>query len=203
MANIAVIIPVGKDERAHEKLQQVFEEFEVIASKGSSRANAMNLGAQKTDAEFLWFVHADTELSQLHIEALKNALKDNPDCLHYFDLKFSGEASKLIKLNEIGANIRSRFLGIPWGDQVFCISKQLFEKLGKYDENAEYGEDHLLVWKAHQQGVKLNRIAEPIITSARKYKQVGWLKLTALRQYLWLKQAIPELWKLAKIKVGL
>lgn len=203
MAKISVIIPASKDEKAHEQLENIFESFEVIISEGSNRANAMNLGALKANADFLWFVHADTELNSQHIKALQSAIENKPNCLHYFDLQFANDASKLIKLNEVGANIRSRFFGIPWGDQAFCVSKNIFEELGRYDEIAEYGEDHLLVWKAHQQGVKLNRIAEPIITSARNYKKHGWLKLTALRQYLWIKQALPELFKLIKIKLGL
>jgi GT2 family glycosyltransferase len=93
-----------------------------------------------------------------------------------------------MKINSWGANMRARFFGIPFGDQGFCIEKQLFETLGGYSETAPYGEDHLFVWRAHKAGVKLNRVPARLTTSARKYQQNGWLKTTLLHQYLWIKQ---------------
>jgi hypothetical protein len=97
-----------------------------------------------------------------------------------------------MSLNSFGANIRSRLFKLPWGDQAFCLSKKRFQQLGCYDETTPYGEDHLLVWQAHQKKVKLHHIPLAVITSGRQYKKNGWLKLTVQRQYLWLKQAIPE-----------
>ena len=203
MPKISIIIPTHKNETAHQKLTEFFEtlkdpELEVILCSGKNRANAMNQGATEAQNEFLWFVHADTTLNIDHINILQKQLQEKPDRLHYFDLSFQEDGPWLTKMNAIGANIRSRLFGIPWGDQAFCLPKETFNVLGPYDESALYGEDHLLVWKAHQNKIKLNRISIPVKTSARQYHKKGWLSLTFKRQYLWMKQALPQFVKLIR-----
>ena len=101
-----------------------------------------------------------------------------------------------MQLNEWGAWFRSQVLGIPFGDQGFCLHRKLYEQIGKFPESAEYGEDHLLVWHARQAGIKLRCTGSALTTSARKYKHHGWGALTLKFQFLWIKQALPELWKL-------
>jgi hypothetical protein len=105
--------------------------------------------------------------------------------LHYFDLAYDG--GHLTNSNSLGANIRSRLLGLPYGDQGFCISKNLFNKIGGYPEDVPYGEDLLFIRLAKRAGIKLNRVPSKLLTSARKYKQYGWLKLTVLRQWQMVK----------------
>jgi hypothetical protein len=203
---ISVIIPMHANETAHHGLVQFFETYddlEIILSEGFNRAQAMNKGAQQAKCDYLWFVHADTKLSEINIKKLVRALDLYPQQIHYFDLKFSQDAPCLTYLNGWGANIRSQFLGLPWGDQAFCVSREVFLLLGEYDETLQYGEDHMLIWKAHHKSIKLNRINESIETSARQYKKKGWLALTVTRQYLWVKQALPPFFKLIKIKVRL
>lgn len=203
---IYVIIPIHDNETAHQNLISFFEslndpDFKVIVSSGKNRANAMNKGVKDTSDSFLWFVHADTNLTIQHVNDLKNSLKQYPDSLHYFDLIFAKDGPFLTKLNSIGANIRSQIFGLPWGDQALCLSNKIFQDLGGYDETLPYGEDHILVWNAHHNKIKLSRITRPLQTSARQYQKKGWLFLTIKRQYLWLKQAIPELIKLIKIRI--
>ncbi len=201
MPKISVIIPHHHAESEHKKLISFFEQLndidlEIIPTTGSSRANAMNNGAIKAKYPYLWFVHADTNLQPTQINALKKSLSDYPRRIHYFDLKFDG--GFLTKINAIGANIRSRTLKLPWGDQAFCLSINNFEQLGKFNENVTYGEDHLLIWKAHQNKIKLKRVSTAIVSSAREYNKQGWFNLTLKRQYLWLKQAAPEFIKWIK-----
>ena len=201
MLKISIIIPYHSQETTHHTLIDFFQNlnddsFEIIPITGTSRANAMNNGARKAQNNFLWFVHADTTLNSHHIENLKKSLTNYPRRIHYFDLKFDGNF--LTKINSIGANIRSRIFKLPWGDQAFCLSKENFCKLGKYDETVRYGEDHLLIWKAHQKRIKLKRIPATLTSSAREYTKQGWFNLTFKRQYLWIKQAAPEFIKWVK-----
>lgn len=197
MPKISIIIPTHPDETAHHALIDFIHtlnnpDLEVINSTGKNRANAMNEGAAKVINNYLWFVHADTKLEQGHIIALQNAIKQKPNHIHYFPLKFDNDGPCLTKINTIGANIRSRFLGLPWGDQALCLSKENFENLGYYNEELLYGEDHVLILRAHKNKIKLNALSIPLITSAREYRKKGWLKLTLLRQYLWIKLTIQE-----------
>lgn len=95
-------------------------------------------------------------------------------------------------INEIGCWIRSRILGVPFGDQGFALSKQNFERIGGFPEGAPYGEDHLFVWRAKQRGIRLQCTGAPLYTSARRYAETGWVKLTWDYARRWTRQAWPE-----------
>ena len=145
-------------------------------------------------------MHADSQIKQDNIDKLFCSLAKRPDSLFYFDLCFHDKDSWLLKITEFAAKWRSDILGLPFGDQGFFLSKQSFARLGGYVEDAGYGEDHLLVWQAKQQGIKLRRCPSKLATSARKYHDHGWLRLTLKYQMLWLKQALPQLCKWFKMK---
>ncbi|MDO6594259.1 glycosyltransferase [Neptuniibacter sp. 1_MG-2023] len=165
---------------------------------GQGRAVQMNYGAQAAQGEFIWFLHVDSRFSVELVESLWVNLSRAPDKLHYCLLQFLADGSNGMALNGWGANLRSRLLGIPFGDQGFAISKTLFAQVGGYPEDASYGEDHLFVWYARQRGIKLKCCTQYLQTSARKYRDKGWWYLTCRYQYLWIRQAIPELLKLLK-----
>ncbi|MCV6612910.1 MAG: hypothetical protein OIF55_19310 [Amphritea sp.] len=162
------------------------------------RAKQMNRGAQLCTGDYLWFLHLDSRIQALHWQELTASIGSFPAHFHYFDLKFLSDGDGPMWLNDLGANLRSRWLGIPFGDQGFCLSATDLEGLQGYPQHAAYGEDHLLVWKARQQGIKLKRISLPLITSARKYADQGWFRLTLRYQWYWIRQAVPELIKLIR-----
>ena len=202
--NISIIIPKGPDETALDSLlndlRSISNKFEIIIKSEHTRARSLNDGAKEATREYLWFLHADSQVNHACIQALKTSLAANPNALHYFDLAFSNDGPALVRLNSIGAWLRSHLLAIPFGDQGFCIHNATFKKIGGYPEDVDYGEDHIFVWRARQLGVKLQCVRSKLYTSARKYRQYGWAKLTLSYQYLWLKQAIPELIKLLRKK---
>ena len=200
MVKISVIIPIHPNEIAHKKLISFFDDLkdddiEILTCTGSGRANAMNSGVQDTQHDYLWFVHADTVLTKDHIVALRRSIDVHPQRIHYFNLAFSNDGLFLTKINAIGANVRSKLFGYPWGDQALAMSREVFKKLDSYDETLNYGEDHALMIKRQKHKIKLNCISVPIQTSARLYKEKGWFKLTCIRQYLWLKLTVKEFLK--------
>lgn len=190
---ISVIIPLAANETKHQALvASLPEALEIILSQEGSRAISLNNGAKKAAGDYLWFLHGDSEIPKDAIPALKAAIERNPDALLYFDLAFSNDATPLMALNALGVKFRSHVLGVPFGDQGFCIRKTLFEQLGGFPQGLAYGEDHMFVWRARQQGIKLYCTGATLTTSARKYKAKGWLKTTLMHQYLWITQAWPE-----------
>ncbi len=224
MKNISIIIPLGPDE---DQLSQLLdglsilpEETEIIivscGNKGrqkttfesrarwltsaQGRAVQQNMGAKAAKGEFLWFLHADSLVSPQVFEALTASLQKKPDALHYFHLKFRPDGPRAMWLNEWGAWFRSVVLGVPFGDQGFCLSKDSFTRIGGFSEDAAFGEDHLLVWQARQAGLKVVCTGAALPTSARKYSAHGWGALTLKYQMLWLKQAAPELLKLLRFR---
>lgn len=160
------------------------------------RAAQMNHAARATARRFLWFVHADSRLTPAALGALSRAVAAAPAALHYFDLAFETRDDPRMALNNVGVWIRSHLLKMPFGDQGFCLPRATFLELGGFDETARYGEDHLLVWKARRRGIALRCTGAPIGTSARKYREHGWLKTTVRHQALTAAQALPEAWKL-------
>jgi GT2 family glycosyltransferase len=186
LENVSIIIPVHKSELYLEillaELEPIKGQAEIIISSEGTRAKSLNQGAKKATREFLWFLHADSQVSSTNIEALQKSLKELPDALHYFVLRFDKKASFLMPLNAWGANLRSKFLGMPYGDQGLCLSKNQFELIGGYPEDVPYGEDLVLVLRAKKLGIKLNKIPSKLLTSARKYQEYGWLKVTLLYQ---------------------
>ncbi len=156
------------------------------------RAHQLNAGASRARGRFLWFLHADSRITGAGLRALARALAEHPQALHYFNLRFAADGPWLMRLNACGVWWRSHALGMPFGDQGFCLEQALFDSLGGYPETAPYGEDHLLVWTARRRGVRLNCTGEILLTSARKYRDRGWCRTTVRYLWLTLRQAWPQ-----------
>jgi GT2 family glycosyltransferase len=158
----------------------------------------MNRGAEAARGDFLWFLHGDSRIDSSAVQQLAVALEERPEALHYFNLRFLADGPRALRLNEWGVSLRSRILKLPFGDQGYCLSRDLFTRLGGFDECAPYGEDHLFVWAARKQSIPLNRVPAAIGTSGRKYAQQGWARTTARHLWLTLLQAVPEAWRTFK-----
>ncbi|MCA9114175.1 MAG: glycosyltransferase family 2 protein [Planctomycetaceae bacterium] len=156
------------------------------------RATQMNHGASAAAGRWLWFLHADSRMLPDAVEALDAALTHQPDALHYFALRFLQDGPAGMTLNELGVRFRSRVLRMPFGDQGFCLRRDLFDSLGGYEETASYGEDHLLVWAARRRGIAVLGVSSAIQTSARKYRAGGWFRTTARHLRLTFAQAVPQ-----------
>lgn len=163
-----------------------------VCASPAGRARQMNVGARVARGRWLWFLHADSRLEVRTLTSLDAFLAKEQDALGYFDLCYRNDGPRLTHLNAIGANLRARWLGMPFGDQGFVLPAVWFERLGGYDESAACGEDHLLVWRARIAGLPLKRIAAPLESSARKYAQLGWWPATLRHLWLTARQAWPQ-----------
>jgi hypothetical protein len=164
------------------------------------RARQLNAGSEVARRDILWFLHADSRFTTHTASALLASLRVAPDALHYSDLAFMHDGPPALRLNALGARIRSRWLGMPFGDQGLAIRRSTFETLGGFDERATYGEDHLFVWRARRAGIALHATGGALRTSARRYRENGWLRTTLRHLWLTARQAFPE-W-LALIRHG-
>ena len=152
------------------------------------RARQMNAGAHLAQGEYLLFLHADSRVPSQAFTALERSLAAEPSALHYSNMRFAHDGPWLIHLNSIGVWIKSHLLNIPFGDQGFCLQRAVFEKLGGFDESVLFGEDHFFLWKARHKGIPVRCTGAWITTSARKYREQGWLKTTALHVSATIKQ---------------
>lgn len=162
----------------------------------AGRARQLNAGAAQATGKFLWLLHADTRVPQVAFNVLEEALRENHETLYFFDLEFRNDGPGGTRWNTRGVRFRSHYLGLPFGDQGFCLRRETLQCLGGFDQRASYGEDHLLVWAAKRSGIPLVQLDATLSTSARKYARSGWLRTTLLHLWRTVRQALPEWWKL-------
>lgn len=215
LPTIAAVIPVGPGDRSWRELLPIFErlapgiERRLVFAQGDlqsrpkdpairwiecprGRARQQNAGASELTAEWLWFVHADSRPDARTFAGLAHFLATGSDALGYFDLRFADDGPALMRLTEWGARLRCRWFGLPFGDQGLVLRRARFAKLGGFDESRSFGEDHALVWAARRAGLPLVRIPAALTTSARKYRDGGWLATTWRHQRLTWQQAWAE-----------
>lgn len=200
-SNISVVVPLASDEMAWKTLIQSLEktEYEIILvcpkvkplglnhrikwiqSKKAQRSHQLNLGAKHAAFNYLWFLHADSKLTDQTITALKNAISKKPEAIHYFQLRFYPKKPFMVFINEYFANLRAYLFQLPFGDQGLCLRKYHFYELGTFDEKKRQAEDFYFIWKAKLMGIEILSTETYMLTSARAYQKNGWLQTTIKR----------------------
>lgn len=166
----------------------------------AGRARQLNAGARVARGRWLWFLHADSRLQPGTLPALAAFLGHDRDALGYFDLRYRDDGPALARFNAKCANLRSRWLGMPFGDQGLVVPTAWFFGVGGYDETVACGEDHLLVWRARATGLPLHPVGASLASSARKYAQLGWCRATARNLCLTVRQAWPQWRRLRRMR---
>jgi len=206
-SKLSIIIPVGPDDNAWQQLLKELNAFgggiEIILSacqaqpkdfdlpdnviwihSAQGRARQLNSGARHASRSFVWFLHADTRFTAGVIEAMRGYIETGESSMGYFRLKFADDGPEQTWLNAWAANIRSRYFGLPFGDQGFIINKSLLEQLNGFDETVSVGEDLDFVVRVQANGISLQELPVELLTSARRYQQHGWLATTIRHIYL-------------------
>ena len=205
---ISIIIPVLNEEeqigRRIEKLQalQYGNVKEIIAVDGGSndrtvqvaksagarvvhaergRAIQMNVGAENAKGDILYFLHADTE-PPIHFDyEILNAVSGGFD-FGCFRLEFDW-GHPLLKFYSWFTRFRRTEL--RFGDQSLFATRTVFEKAGGFDEDLVVMEDQEIYRRLHQYGA-FYLSERSVITSARKYEEIGPVKLQFLFSIVWL-----------------
>lgn len=148
----------------------------LIGSPG--RAQQMNLGAQVASGDYLFFLHADTEL-RLSPQNLQELLTQNP--LWGFSpvrLSGSGVAFRVI---EWFISYRSRLTHVATGDQVLFVERGAFTEEGGFEDIALM-EDVALCKRLRERAAPMV-LPQPVTTSSRRWEEGGVVR-TVLRMWL-------------------
>ncbi|MEM7071502.1 MAG: hypothetical protein AAF403_07055, partial [Pseudomonadota bacterium] len=199
LKDFCVVVPIAPDEQEHYPLLDLLRQSdaEIITASKGSRAKSLNWGANQTQKPFIWFVHADSRFDfERTSYCLKQAALKDPNALYYCDLMFDGPF--YMRANAEGANVRSRLLGLPFGDQALMIARRLFDELGGYCETLAYGEDLDFVLRVKSAKIPVKSLGCKLTTNSRRYQQTGWLRLTMRYQMIWVSMYLKYLKALIK-----
>lgn len=149
-----------------------------VISSVQGRAKQMNAGAKYASGSIYYFLHVDSfppkDFDRLIIEHCQK--EQQAGC---FRLQF--------KSNHWWLRLAGWFTQFNWqicrgGDQSLFVQASLFNQLNGYDEDYIVYEDNVFIRNLYQQ-THFVVIQHPIITSARRYEEVGVWRL----QYIYLK----------------
>ena len=147
------------------------------------RGHQMNAGAAVAEGDILLFLHGDTVLPE-GFAGLVRATMARPEVAGgAFRLAFELPKSAL-RLIAWGANFRSRWLQMPYGDQALFVRKELFTAMGGFPE-LPILEDVVLVRNLKRHGRIVTR-PEAVVTSSQRWLQGGVWRQTLRNQRILL-----------------
>ncbi len=148
---------------------------------GGDRARQMNAGAQAAQGKIFFFLHADTSPPPGFDQAIREALKDPRVAAGAFRLGIVGNSSGL-RLVEHLANWRSRWLGLPYGDQGLFLRADLFREMGGFPE-LPIMEDFVMARRLRRRG-RIVILPPSVATSGRRWQSLGIWRTTLINQMM-------------------
>ena len=133
------------------------------------RGQQLAAGAKAASGTWLLFLHADTVLAPDWGAAVQAHLRDHPDRAGWFRLAFDAD-HRTARFVAGWANWRSRWLGLPYGDQGLLVPRPLYTEVGGFPP-MPLMEDVAL---ARRLRGRLRPIAADAVTSAERYEREGW-----------------------------
>ncbi|GJQ27690.1 MAG: hypothetical protein HBSAPP02_27220 [Phycisphaerae bacterium] len=150
-----------------------------VVSVPSGRAAQLNAGAAIARGELLLFLHADTRLPpQADLEAAR-LLSVPGVTLAAFRLGIDHRSPRL-RCIEFLANFRSKWLGMPYGDQAIAVRTGTFRRVGGFRE-LPVMEDFEFVRRIRRHG-KVRLSGRTVRTSARRWVRDGVLRTVIVNQ---------------------
>ena len=134
------------------------------------RARQMNAGAAAAHAPVLLFLHADTRLPENADRLILRGLGSGGLEWGRFDVRIQG-ASRWLRLVAASMNLRSRITRIATGDQAMFVTRQAFDAVGGFPDQALM-EDVELSSRLKQRGPPLC-LRPAVVTSGRRWSARG------------------------------
>ncbi len=162
----------------------IAEEVGAIVVTGQpSRGGQLQRGCAQARGDWLLILHADTELQPGWTETVSDHLSKPAPAAFRLRFRAKGVAPGWVAG---WANLRSRWFGLPYGDQGLLVPRDMYIAAGGYKDQPLM-EDVALV-RALPRVVLLDASA---VTSAERYERSGWLRRGA-----------RNLWTLTRYSLG-
>ncbi|MGB3721541.1 MAG: TIGR04283 family arsenosugar biosynthesis glycosyltransferase [Pacificimonas sp.] len=164
---------------------------DIIVGTGG-RGAQQNAGAGHADGNALLFLHADTVLPTGWRAAAERLLARPEVAVGAFSLSIR-DARNREAIIAGGANLRSRLLSLPYGDQALFLRRETFDRLGGFNP-LPVMEDFDLVHRARKLG-EVKTLPQTVTTSNRRWRRVGALRTLLINQAMlagWAMDVPPE-----------
>lgn len=205
MIKISVIIPVLNEAKTIKNVLlnlQNYSELEVIVVDGGSedetvaiaesfgykvltsprgRSIQMNAGAAIATGSILLFLHGDTILPANFPTMIVTTIEKPGIVGGAFELAIDAKI-RGIRFVEKMVNWRSHFFSLPYGDQAIFIKSEIFNQIGGFTIQPIM-EDFVFIQQLKKVG-RISIIPTPVITSGRRWQQLGVLKTTLINQLM-------------------
>ena len=144
----------------------------IVMHSSKGRAKQMNYGARKAKGQILYFLHADTFPPKKFDSSILKAVAQNHTA-GCFRMKFDSNSTFLKFFASLTAINHKICRG---GDQSLFVTQSLFQKMCGFNENYLIFEDSEFIGRLYEV-TKFKVLPQNVITSARKYKKCGTLRL--------------------------
>lgn len=163
------------DGGSQDETEAVAEALGAVWIEGASgRGEQLRRGVAAARAPWLLLLHADTHLSPGWAEIAHRHMTEHSDKAGWFRLRFRSEGL-VPRIVAAGATLRSRWLGLPYGDQGLLVSQEVLNAVGGVPD-LPLMEDVAL---ARALNGRLRGLAAEAWTSAERYESDGWARRVA------------------------
>jgi rSAM/selenodomain-associated transferase 2 len=145
------------------------------------RARQQNFGATAAVGEILFFLHADTLAPPDYGGLICRTLDTRGVSAGAFSLAIADPDPRLQAIARM-ANLRSRWLHLPYGDQGLFLRSRLFFEMGAFPDQPIM-EDFVFIRKVQEYG-RLITLPQTVITSKRRWQQLGVWQTTCINQLM-------------------
>lgn len=139
------------------------------------RGQQMNFGALQARGDALLFLHGDTLLSNAALDAVRRTFDDTTVAGGAFRLRIASKRPWM-RVIEWGANLRSRWLGLPYGDQALFARRDAFDAVGGFPV-WPLMEDVEFIRRLRRVG-RVALLPDTVLTSARRWEREGMVWTT-------------------------
>lgn len=176
-SNVETIVVDGN---SHDGTGKIAAARGAVVLEGSpGRARQMNAAAAAATGSVLLFLHADSRLPDGFDVHVRRILARPGVIAGAFRLRIDGARGSL-RLIQRMANLRARYLHMPYGDQALFLRRDVFEQMGGFSE-LPIMEDYELVRRLRRRG-RIAIAEAAVITSSRRWKALGPWRTTWINQ---------------------
>ncbi len=139
-------------------------------SNKKNRGLQLNIGAQKSNGDWLFFIHADSRLKENWFHEISSITRGSENFIYFFKFKIC-DKKIIYRLLEAVVNIRSSIFKKPYGDQGLIISRETYFK-NKGFKKIPIMEDIDFIRRLRNKN-DLKMLGNSIYTSSRKWEKTN------------------------------